>query len=122
MGWAQVIQPAIQVAQDGFVLTASEAASINSACTPPTGRFIESPASVAIYCQNLPHNAGDILKQPDLAKSLRILAREGPAAIYTGTLGQEMVRYLRSIGSVISMDDMQNWQERFSTIEMFSVP
>jgi gamma-glutamyltranspeptidase/glutathione hydrolase len=116
MDWEDVVQPAIRVAEEGFVLTASEASSINSACAPGK-RFQESPASMAIYCQNLPHAAGDVLKQPDLANSLRILAKEGPGALYTGTLGQKMVSYLQSIGSVISMKDMDNWQERYVTLE-----
>ena len=113
MKWEDVIQPAIKVAEDGFVLSPQDASSINSACR---GRFQQSPASMAIYCPDPPFKAGDLFKQPDLANSLRILAKYGPNAIYTGSLGKIMVDYLQSIGNLITIKDLESWQENLVRI------
>jgi len=107
------MQPAIKVAEDGFVLSTEAASIINSACA---GRFQQSPASMAIYCPDPPFAPGDLFKQPDLAKSLRILAKYGPNAIYNGELGKKMVEYLQSIGNLITMKDLENWQENLVQI------
>jgi gamma-glutamyltranspeptidase/glutathione hydrolase len=115
MTWKEVMQPAIRLAENGYVLSVSNAADFNSNCA--AGRkFALSPASKEIYCPATPYKAGDLFIQKDLANSLRILAREGPDAIYTGSLGQKMVDYLQSIGSVITKKDFIDWRDRYIKI------
>ena len=124
MDWKEVIRPAIRVAEEGFVLSASDASSIDDRCRPPAGRFLQSPASIEIYCPSIStdtagnfiydptkaYKAGDKLIQLDLAHSLRILAK-GPDEIYTGRLGKEMVRHLQSQGNLVSLQDFAGWRE-----------
>jgi gamma-glutamyltranspeptidase/glutathione hydrolase len=52
-----------------------------------------------------PPKAGELHRQPLLAKTLRRIAAEGPRAFYEGPLAEDMVRYLRSIGGLHSLED-----------------
>ena len=115
MAWKQVMLPAIRLAENGYVLSAANASAINSNCAPGR-KFAVSPASNALYCPATPYKAGDLFIQKDLANSLKILMVEGPDAIYTGSLGQKMVDYLQSIGSVITMKDFVDWRDRYIRI------
>jgi len=114
--WEEVMQPAIRLAEQGYVLSAAGASAINGNCGPGR-KFRLSPASTAIYCPDPPYKAGDLFIQKDLGRSLRILARKGPDAIYTGELGRRMVEYLQSIGSVITMKDLTGWRNRLVKLQ-----
>ncbi|MBI2833794.1 MAG: gamma-glutamyltransferase [Acidobacteria bacterium] len=111
MKWEEVIQPAIRYAEEGFVLESQYARALRSAYESKLHKW---PASRAAFARpdGTFYEAGDRFAQKDLAASLRILAREGPDAIYTGGLARKMVDYLRSEGGIISMEDLANWRER----------
>ena len=74
--WKELVEPAIKLARDGFEVSHGLARSL--AGTLP--RFKRYPASLAQFSKNgRPYEQGDILKQPDLARSLR--TRAGAAAV-----------------------------------------
>ncbi len=52
-------------------------------------------------------STGSILKQPDLARTLEAIARDGAAAFYTGELAREMVHSLREQGGLFSKQDLE---------------
>jgi gamma-glutamyltranspeptidase / glutathione hydrolase len=55
------------------------------------------PATAAQYLKDgAPYQPGDVLKQPDLAKSLRLIQAEGPKALYGGALARLIVRDMRA--------------------------
>ena len=111
LSWAEVLEPATRYAEEGFVIDPAYAGMIDRSYDR---MFHKWPASRAIYRRpdGSPLRAGDRFVQKDLAESLRILAREGPAAIYTGSLARRMVDYIQSEGGLITMDDLANWRER----------
>ncbi len=110
MTLAEVLQPAIRYADEGFVITEDYAASINRAYDRTLHQW---PASRAVYRPDgRPLRAGDRFVQTDLATSLRTLATEGPDAIYTGTLAKRMVDYIQSEGGLMTMDDLADWRSR----------
>jgi len=53
--------------------------------------------------------AADRLRQPDLAATLRALADDGPALLYTGDLGAEIVRYVQAEGGVLDRRDLAEY-------------
>jgi gamma-glutamyltranspeptidase / glutathione hydrolase len=116
MSWEEVMQPAIRLAEEGYVLSADNASAINSNCGPGK-KFSLSPASAAIYCPNPPYKAGDLFIQKDLAQSLKALVEKGPEEIYTGELAKKMVDYIRSIGGVITMKDLSGGRNPLVRIE-----
>jgi gamma-glutamyltranspeptidase/glutathione hydrolase len=50
---------------------------------------------------------GWVLRQPDLARSLKMIADQGPGALYEGELGEKLVAHLQAGGAALTMDDMR---------------
>jgi gamma-glutamyltranspeptidase/glutathione hydrolase len=98
MDWPALLQPAIQAADKGYVLDERIARYVGLA-------FDEfSDYSKAIFGRNgEPLGAGDRLVQKDLANTLRILAADGPAAIYGGALGQAIDEAMQATGGFLAM-------------------
>ena len=85
--WAQLFEPAIRLAGDGFAVSGS------------TARFLaghadlwkDFPEARAIYWRDgKPLAEGERVRNPALAETLRILARQGPEAFYTGPIARRI--------------------------------
>jgi len=88
MSFEQVLAPAISVAEQGFVVDAN----FSGLVARNEGKFNRFPATAALYLRNgkaLP--AGATLRNPDLARTYRLLAREGAEAFYEGPLARAIV-------------------------------
>ncbi len=108
--WSGLLQPAIDAAGEGYILDDRIAQFIALSYD----EF--SDYSKAIYgIDGKPLEAGDRLIQKDLANTLRILADEGPAAIYGGTLGEAIVAAMKSAGGFLAMVDLRNHEAEFWT-------
>lgn len=89
---AQLLAPAIEYAAEGFPVSPKVATWIAES-VEPLGRY---PSSAAIYLKNgKAPRAGDVLSNPDLARSLRAVAEGGSEAFYRGDLARQIVRYIR---------------------------
>jgi gamma-glutamyltranspeptidase/glutathione hydrolase len=88
--WAlrRVLRPAIRVASDGFVVDQTFA----SQTEPNVDWFNDIPSSAAIYLDpdGTPRDVGTTLRNPDLARTYRLLGREGVRAFYGGRLASAM--------------------------------
>ncbi|MFO1433677.1 MAG: gamma-glutamyltransferase [Candidatus Competibacteraceae bacterium] len=92
LSFSDVLQPAIKLAEDGIRVSARLADSIldprlssepgNSAYN--VARAVFRPGGVAV-------KKGDLLKQPELANTFRLLAKDGPDAFYTGDLARVLI-------------------------------
>ena len=107
---AQVMAPAIKLAEQGFSIDPYQAQTIAFAqrrlrAFPETMRtlFLEDglPAVPATMTR-----AADHVVFPDLARTLRALAADGPAALYTGEIGERLVADLQANGGLITRDDL----------------
>ncbi|CAN4277376.1 gamma-glutamyltransferase [Pseudoxanthomonas sp. LjRoot125] len=88
MSFEQVLAPAISVAEQGFLVDANFSALV----ARNEGKFNRFPATAALYLRNgkaLP--TGTTLRNPDLARTYRLLAREGVEAFYEGPLARAIV-------------------------------
>jgi gamma-glutamyltranspeptidase / glutathione hydrolase len=85
---AQALRPGIRVARDGFVVDETFASQI----TPNLDWFNDIPSTAAIYLDpdGTPRDVGTMLQNPDLARTYRLLAREGVDAFYKGELASAM--------------------------------
>lgn len=105
--WSQLIQPAIKLARDGFTLqkflvdllndtlaAAPEKAEFQRVFGKPGGGFWK---------------VGDRLTQPDLAKTLQMLADSGPDAFYKGTIAGEIVAEMARGKGLITAEDLANY-------------
>jgi gamma-glutamyltranspeptidase/glutathione hydrolase len=90
---AQAIAPAEQLARDGFRVPTSMVGAMRE----NAARLRRFPAAAAQYLNDgEPYAAGDVLRQADLAASLRRIMRGGPAAFYRGTIARRIVRDMRA--------------------------
>ncbi|MCV6638696.1 gamma-glutamyltransferase [Candidatus Albibeggiatoa sp. nov. NOAA] len=104
----QALQPAIQLATDGFPMPATLANAIQDA----TERFQRSAASRAIFMKpdGSFYQAGELFKQADLAKTLRLLAEQGTDAFYHGKIADQIVAEMQANQGIISKTDLANYQ------------
>ncbi len=108
--WSELLDPAIDAAENGYVLDERIARYIGIAY-PEFSEY-----SKTIYGRDgEPLGVGERLVQKDLANTLRILAAEGPAAIYGGELGRAVDRAMRSAGGFLAMVDLENHEAEWWT-------
>lgn len=108
--WSELLQPAIKAADEGYVLDERIARFIGLSFNEFSGY------SKAIYGKDGdPLGAGDLLVQKDLANTLRILADEGPAAIYGGALGEAIDGAMQAAGGFLAMVDLENHEAEWWT-------
>ncbi|MGC8050210.1 gamma-glutamyltransferase, partial [Salmonella enterica] len=53
---------------------------------------------------------GEMLVQKDLAKSLRLIAKEGPKAFYDGAIAKKIVAEMDKHGGLITAEDLKNYK------------
>jgi gamma-glutamyltranspeptidase/glutathione hydrolase len=122
---AEALLPAAAIADAGYELTALSARSI--------GRSLEifDDAARAVFMpQGRLLEAGDRLRQPLLAATLRRIAADGADAFYRGSLGAEIASAVQEAGGVLSVDDLAahrgEWVQPISTryrdVDVATVP
>lgn len=108
MPWAEVIEPAIGLAEQGFPVTYNMADALKN----NRQRLIKHPATrEAFFKPGAKHYlAGETLRQPDLAWSLRSLRNGGPDAFYKGEIANKIVSEMERGGGIISRQDLANYR------------
>lgn len=110
MSRQQVMQPAIRLAQNGFEVSHITSRDIKDAYRQ-ISRF---PATEAIYLDEDggPWEAGSILKNPDLARSLELIAAQGEEVFYQGEIAEKIVAAVQAEGGYLSMADFARYDIR----------
>jgi gamma-glutamyltranspeptidase/glutathione hydrolase len=105
--WADLIAPAITLADDGFVLDEALPTTIQE------GRdsFAKYPEAAKIYLPGgkVP-KPGDRFVNPDLADTLRTLAREGGDSFYRGSIARRIAEDMAANGGVITYEDLAQYR------------
>src|SRR5579885_629699 len=112
----QIFAPAIALAEEGMPVTAKLSKWLER--TAPLLQQWEN--SAATYLPgNRPPRPGERLRQPNLARTYRLLAREGRDAFYRGPIGRAIADYIQQCGGVLSVEDLANhrsdWVSPLST-------
>ncbi len=106
---ARVMQPAIRLASEGFVLSPEEAMVLRS------DRLKTAPASFRIFQRDGDfYAAGDRLKQPELARTLEHIA-ENPDDFYHGVMAQQIASFEAQNGGLITAKDLANYEVKDRT-------
>ncbi len=104
--WADLLQPAIRAARDGYVVSEGLATTLAT----ERDQFLKYDGSRALFFRDgEPLHAGDTVKNPDLAWTLEQIARGGADAFYRGEIATKMVADLRSHGSVMKPSDLARY-------------
>jgi gamma-glutamyltranspeptidase/glutathione hydrolase len=100
---ADVLRPAIRLAEDGFTVTPYLSDCVSDCAedlaTDPYLRSLFLPGGA-------PVPAGTRLRQPVYARSLRLIAEDGPGALYGGALGRALVDHMAASGGLMTEPDL----------------
>jgi len=99
---ARLLEPAIALATEGFAVTPRVAFDWASC----SDLLAQRPAATAAYMPGgAPPAAGDVLRLPALARTLKAIADHGRRAFYEGPVAADMVATLRAEGGAHTMED-----------------
>lgn len=107
MTWSELLQPAITIAEDGLVVSGDLAEALKRR----QSRLGRDPASLKAFykADGTAYAPGDILRQPDLAWSLKQLAKQGPDAFYKGAIADKIVAAMQANGGLIDHEDLAGY-------------
>ncbi|MBR0820410.1 gamma-glutamyltransferase [Bradyrhizobium liaoningense] len=106
---ADLLAPAIQLAEQGFVLDQGDIDLLRTA----TDDFKDDPASSAIFLNNgQPFGVGDRLLQSELAKTLREISSKGTDGFYKGWVGSAIVASSQAGKGLLTQDDLDGYKTR----------
>ncbi len=128
MSFEQVLQPAIDLAENGFLLSEARAHTITSARAQ---KILKYPSTIKIYKPNgEAPEAGEIFKNPDLARTLKKLVEAERAnkakgrhealkaardRFYTGDIAREMAAFSEANGGLFRYEDFAEYTAKVET-------
>ena len=105
--WARLLEPAVALARGGFELSPSLAASFER--TLPS--MEPYPASMAVFTKDgEPYAAGDVWRQPDLARTLERIGEHGRDEFYRGETARLLVEEMARGGGIMTAEDLARYQ------------
>jgi gamma-glutamyltranspeptidase/glutathione hydrolase len=112
MSWAQLLAPAIEYAEKGFAMTPRVREGFgDEGFGGAVGRY---PYGAGIFFkEGKPWPNADVLKQPDLANTLRAIAAGGPAVFYGGALGERFAAFFHDNGGLLTLEDFAEYKARW---------
>jgi len=127
MSREQVLAPAIQLAEAGFILNEDLASQFQS----NLDNFRQYPASLALFSKNgAAYQAGELWQQPELAETLKLISAYGRDGFYKGPVADMLVASMQANNGLISHQDLENyepvWREAihgsYRDYEIWSMP
>jgi len=108
MTLAEVMAPAISYMENGFEVTETLSNMIKSNFDKITA--CSDPGKIAYFKNRLPLETGDILTQPDLAKTYREILDKGIECFYGGELGKKIMDAVQAQGGIMTIDDLKAYK------------
>ncbi|HEY4316232.1 MAG TPA: gamma-glutamyltransferase [Herbaspirillum sp.] len=107
MPLSEVIAPAIRLARGGFTISDT----LGEALAGERDHMGQWASSRAIFFKDgRPLKSGEKLVQTDLAHSMQLIGREGPAAFYEGAIARKIVAEMARHGGAISAADLKDYR------------
>jgi gamma-glutamyltranspeptidase/glutathione hydrolase len=126
--WKQLLQPAIEQARNGIVLDYFLAYLIERRkkrlCT------FAAACNYFFDANGVPKKAGDMLVQEDLARTLELIAENGPEAFYRGAIAEKIAAEMQRHGGLVDMESLAAYKAltrdvirgRYRGIEVVTMP
>jgi gamma-glutamyltranspeptidase / glutathione hydrolase len=106
-GWDRLVRPAYQLAEHGTWITNRQARYLalyhKDLCSFPE-------TVKAMLPERDMWRPGDLFRNPDLGRTLRILGERGPQAFFDGEIAEAMVRTVQRYGGVMELDDLRDYR------------
>ncbi|MEM9640902.1 MAG: gamma-glutamyltransferase [Pseudomonadota bacterium] len=108
--WADLIAPTIALAEDGFEISPRLAGSIEGAVERDLAKF-EATRAYFFEADGSPKTAGTILKNPDFARTLRLIAEQGSDPFYFGAIAGDIVAAVRTEDNpgILTAEDLADY-------------
>ena len=103
----KLFEPAIKLAEQGYVLTKNQANSLNS------NRNKINQLNDTILLFNKTFKEGDLFVNKALANSLKLILKNGRDEFYNGTIGKKIIRYVNSKNGILSQEDFENYEAKW---------
>lgn len=104
----QIMQPAIDLANNGYVVSPTMYGAIADEYERMIGEYSE--LGQYYLKDGLPYEVGDIVTNPDLAKTLQLIAENGADAFYKGEVAEAIVAAVQKHGGVMTTEDLANYK------------
>jgi gamma-glutamyltranspeptidase/glutathione hydrolase len=102
----KLIQPAIDLAELGFSITAREANLLNHQMQ----FFDQHNTNKTVFQKTTPWKQGDILVQKELAATLKLIQKEGAKSFYEGKTAELLVAEMKRGNGIITINDLKNYK------------
>lgn len=116
LSFKQLIQPAIELAEFGFVITEKEAANLNHT----QEAFLKYNTQKTDFVKEQKWKAGDTLIQKDLANTLKRVRDLGAKGFYEGETAQLIVAEMQRGNGLITLEDLKNYKAKHRTPLQFN--
>lgn len=111
LSWKELLQPAIELAEGGFPITAQQAGEFNRY----QERFKKHNPNGAAIIRDDEWKAGDLFVQKELGETLRRIADQGRDGFYKGKTAEYIVAEMKKGNGIISLEDLANYQAVWRT-------
>ncbi|KAL7669604.1 hypothetical protein ACOME3_010251 [Neoechinorhynchus agilis] len=110
--WRELFQPTIDLCLNGFEVSRTLAVNVKL----EKNNILKNDELKRLFACNRTNfdliGEGDYMKNDKLAKTLKIIAREGPSAFYNGSLSDHIVSEIQLAGGVITQEDLLTYRVR----------
>jgi len=108
MSLAEVLQPAIKLARDGIVVTTG----LSDSLIDSQNELKMWPSTVKVFFKpdGTPIAAGEVLKQPELAHTLQLIADKGVDGFYKGETAEKIAAAVQAAGGNMTVEDLANYK------------
>jgi gamma-glutamyltranspeptidase / glutathione hydrolase len=110
LDWPPLVEPAQRLAEAGVEMPAAQAsclAMLAPVMTMNEGAQIYAPGGVLL-------EAGDRLQQPGLVRALELVAKEGAASVYSGSVGEALLALVQERGGLVTSEDLETYRADWS--------
>ena len=109
LAFSKLIEPAIELAEFGFVISEREAKGLNA----ERANFLKYSAAPSAFTQKEVWKAGDTLIQLELAATLKRIQAKGLAGFYEGPTAAYIVKEMQHSGGYITLEDLKKYKPKF---------
>lgn len=111
LGWARLLEPAIELATSGFKVSNLYAGIVNDRMET----LAASAYGKRVFFRNgVPLKAGDLLIQPELASLLRNLQKYGSSYMYSGDWAHQFLKAVHDSGGQLTQADLSSYRVRWT--------
>jgi gamma-glutamyltranspeptidase/glutathione hydrolase len=110
LDWKTLVEPAVKLARDGFVIDEALARSLRG-----QGSAMDAfPEFARVFrkADGTYYQAGETLRQQDLARTLTLIHDKGPNGFYRGETAKKLVDDVRANGGIITLKDLADYEAR----------